>query len=801
MQSIAHIRESDKEIQTVKEHLLGVKGLAESYGKKLGIQHITGLAGLLHDVGKYTYEFRDYIERAVFHPELAPRRGSVDHSTAGGRVLYNLYHKDTTDPFQKILAEIVGNAIISHHSYLQDFIAPDLESNYLKRVRDKELCEFTTSMDCFFRYVMGEDEFYEYVGQALVELKEFMDKTPRQMMFLTKYIFSALIDADRTDTRRFEEDKTEEELVDSPLFESYYGKLMDKLRTYKKDERSNHPINVLRADMSEQCDRFAENPSGIYTLSIPTGGGKTLASLRYALKHAQLHRKQRIIYVVPFTTIIEQNAKDVRDILQDDIHVLEHHSNVIENERDEDEDEDGVITKKQKLKLARDNWDSPIIFTTMVQFLNVFYAKGNRNTRRLHNLSNAVLIFDEVQKVPVNCISLFNEALNFLKNDARSSVLLCTATQPALDYVNHRLEINPEGEIIDQLDDVMDQFKRVEIIDETTSPMTNEQLAEWILEKVADDQQSLLAILNTKTVVKDLYERLKGENLPTYHLSTSMCATHRKRHLREMKDLLKANIPFICVTSQLIEAGVDVSFDCVVRSLAGLDSIAQAAGRCNRHGEHELKNVYVIDHAEEKLDKLKEIKEGKALSKKILIDIKNDPNEYGGHLLSREAMEFYFKRFYHTFKEDLNYPILKLGDKKMTDLLFYSLKNGYTKDYVKENETGTLELMNTNSYRTAADHFHVIDDSTIPVLVPYKEGKNLIAELNSAAHIEDLTKLLQKAQQYTVNLYPHEFNKLTSEKGVEAHLDGLVYELKEGWYSNEYGVDLGGESELEIELY
>lgn len=804
MNSIAHIRESDKKIQTVEEHLLGVKALAESYGEKIGIRHIAGLAGMLHDMGKYTDSFRSYIWKAVYQPESAQKRGEVDHSTAGGKLLYDMYHKDTEDPFKKILAEIVGNAIISHHSYLQDFITPTLESKYLYRVRDKEISEFDLSKDCFFRYVMSEEEFNEYVNIALIELKTFMDRTPTQTMFLTKYIFSALIDADRTNTREFEDNRAgEEPLHHHSLFQSYYSKLMDKLNSYKSDETAGDHINKLRADMSEQCEKFAKKASGIYTLSIPTGGGKTLASLRYALKHAEMYHKQRIIYVVPFTTIIEQNAQEIRNILQDDSYILEHHSNVIhekdiDDEGKEDEERESIMNTKQKLNLAQDNWDSPIVFTTLVQFLNVFYAKGNRNTRRLHNLSNAILIFDEVQKVPVHCISLFNETLNFLKKDAHSSVLLCTATQPALDYVKHRLEINLDGEIIDHLDDVTEQFKRVEIIDETATPMANGQLADWVLEKVANDRQNMLVILNTKTVVKDLYERVKGENLPVYHLSTSMCAAHRKQHLREVKDLLKAKIPFICVTTQLIESGVDVSFDCVVRSLAGLDSIAQAAGRCNRNGEHELKSVYVIDHAEEKLDKLKEIKEGKALSKRILIDIKNNPNEYGGRLLSREAMEFYFKRFFSTFNEELDYPILELGDKKMTDLLFYSQRNGYTRDYMVENGIRTLEFMNTNSYKTAADHFQVIDDSTTPVLAPYKEGKTLIVKLNSATHVEDLTGLLRKAQQYTVNLYPHEINKLIAEKGLETHLDGLVYELKEGWYSNEYGFDVKGEGELEF---
>ncbi|GJM77091.1 hypothetical protein HMSSN036_93070 [Paenibacillus macerans] len=296
---------------------------------------------------------------------------------------------------------------------------------------------------------------------------------------------------------------------------------------------------MLRARMSEQCDVFAaERPSGIYTLSIPTGGGKTLASLRYALRHACKYNKQRIIYVVPYTTIIEQNADEVRKILKDSEHILEHHSNIIEDDPngrgDDDEADDGIITDKEKLKLSRDNWDSPIIFTTLVQFLNVFYAKGNRNTRRMHNLSHSVIVFDEVQKVPIHCIALFNEALNFLKQDAHCSILLCTATQPTLEEVKRSLWKDRDGEIVPNLSEVAKAFKRVELIDQTEDPMTNETLAGWVKSEI-NGWGSTLIILNTKRVVKDLYEKLKDFPVPVYHLSTSMCAAHRKEQLEEIE--------------------------------------------------------------------------------------------------------------------------------------------------------------------------------------------------------------------------------------------------------------------------
>lgn len=801
MSYIAHIRESDNQIQTVEEHLLDVKELAESYGEKIGVKHLAGLAGVLHDLGKYSNEFRNYIIEAINNPDAPPKRGSVDHSTAGGKLLYEMFHSSKIVRNTALVAEVVGNAIISHHSYLQDFLNPDLESNYLKRVRDKELSEFDRSKQAFFENVMNQKDFYNYVGKAAEELETFLAKespenNEKQLMFLTKFIFSTLIDADRTNTRLFEENNCNESVEDhKALFNTYYERLMGKINSFNQYPNANTPINLLRTEMSDQCDHFGGNPSGIYTLSIPTGGGKTLASLRYALKHAKLFNKKRIIYVVPYTTIIEQNAEEVRKILMDEANILEHHSNVIEDVNDNDEHQSGKMSVQQKLKLAKDNWDSPIIFTTMVQFLNVFYAKGSRNIRRLHNLSESVIIFDEVQKVPISCVSLFNQALNFLKIYAHSSMVLCTATQPALDFVEHKLEINTDAEIVENLERVIEAFKRVEIIDQATDKLFNtEKLAEFIEEKM-EEVQSILVILNTKTVVKKLYEQLleKEKVIPIYHLSTSMCATHRNKILEEVRFQLKEGNKIICISTQLIEAGVDVSFDCVIRSLSGLDSIAQAAGRCNRHGERNIQNVYVIDHEEEKLDRLKEIKVGKQVSRKILIDIKKDKSNHGGHILSTKAMDRYFKEFYTEFESNLNYFVPKLK-KEMTELLTETkTKYSYHEAYFN-NEKKHLPLFITNSYRTAAEHFRVIDDITTSVLVPYGAGKDIIAELNGDGSIEDLSRLLKKAQQYTINLFKYEKERLAENEGLVSLMDGEILALKEGAYNKEFGLNIENDS-------
>lgn len=806
MESIAHIREMDKRVQTVEEHLLEVRALAEVYGEKLGAKHLAGLAGMLHDLGKYTQEFSEYIKAAVSGSPNVPKRGSVDHSTAGGKLLYDLFHLRTNNPYKRIMAEIVGNAIISHHSYLKDFINPHLESPFLKRVRDTALNEFEQSKQAFFEYVISEQEFYEYVDKAAAELEQMLTDDSNigfevRCMFLTKFVFSALIDADRTNTRIFEANRAADpDVAVGNLFHIYYTRLMAKMDSFQAEANADSPIHVLRRDMSEQCDRFAFKPSGVYTLSIPTGGGKTLASLRYALKHAHLFNKKRIVYILPYTTIIEQNAEEVRRILKDEANILEHHSNVVmEDSEENDEEQDGMaMTTRQKLTLAKDNWDAPIVFTTMVQFLNVFYAKGSRFIRRLHRLCDAVIIFDEVQKIPTSCISLFNQALNFLKVYGQSSIVLCTATQPALDFVEQKLDINPDAEMIDDIDQVIDAFKRVEIIDRATEETFNHvKLTEFIQDQL-DEVRSVLVILNTKAVVKSLYRQLKelaeNQGAAIYHLSTLMCASHRKDILNQVKAHLIRKEKVICVSTPLIEAGVDVSFECVIRSMAGLDSIAQAAGRCNRHGEDAIRQVYVINHVEENLQHLKEIRVGKQSTRKILTDLKRNPADHGGHLLSRPAMKRYFQEYYSELRSNLNYSIASLR-KDMTELLFASKSSAdtYFQAYRYERKE-QLPLFIANSYGTAAEHFHVIEDHTTAVIVPYGGGKDVIADLNGAGTIDDLTRLIRKAQQFTVNLYEHELRQLDLSGGMESCLDGKVLVLKEGAYSEDFGCDIENDS-------
>lgn len=796
MEYIAHIRNEDGQIQSVQEHLLSVSQLSGQFGSKIGVDRLAYIAGLLHDSGKLSTEFRDYILEAVYNPNRPPKKGSVDHSTAGGKLLFEHFHQSEHSVSAHLITEIVGNVILSHHMGLQDFLSPDSSSPYLRRVTEKEIANFEKIQCEFFQSITPLESLKQDLLKSENELKSIFHlnhkrsqtKNPHlTMSFLTKYIFSCLIDADRTDTRCFEENRdVPEQKSNKAIFEIFYERLIDHLDVLNDNSQEANVIQRLRAQMSNECDAFADRPSGIYTLSIPTGGGKTLSSLRYALRHAVKYNKERIVYVVPYTSIIEQNAAEVREILQEDEHILEHHSNVISSD-----EADTPYTQRKILQLAKDNWDSPIIFTTMVQFLNTFYSKGTRDIRRLHHLANAVIIFDEVQSVPIKCVALFNEALNFLRNVCDSSILLCTATQPALDYVEKSIDAI-DGEMIEQLDEIADQFKRVEIVDQTSTDGWNtHELSDFVIEEL-DDALSILIILNTKTVVKKLYKQLiEDSNYTVYHLSTSMCAAHRKETLAKLKQALLNGEKVICISTQLIEAGVNISFDCVIRSMAGLDSIAQAAGRCNRHGEQDRRNVYIINHKEEHLKHLKIIKAGSEITARILKDKQN------GHiqddLLSTEVMQLYFKNYYHELEKELYYHVPALKEN------IYNLFAGSEKykRYQKDKTGEPFPLQIYSSMKTAADHFHVIEQKSTSVLVPYGGGKDIIAELNGNVGMKDMSSILKNAQSYIVNVFEHELQALSRAGDLVYLFDGKVLVLRENVYDLNYGISIGEEGKMD----
>lgn len=807
MDFIAHIRGSDGEYQFLKDHLKEVMKIAEEIGGKLGISHVSGLAGMLHDMGKYSDEFQLYLREAYNNPDNPPKRGSVNHSTAGGKFLMENYHIsfNSKSKISPVLIECVSNAIYSHHGQLLDMVDSEGKSPFMDRAQPAKAIDFEQVYERFFNEVCDEQTFSQYIQKANLELQSFLSpigklKSKQEaiaglnkaLAFLTKFIFSALIDADRKNSKEFEENTTSFEHDTKKLFKQFENELVTSLRE-KQINAVQNQITKLRQQMSENCFEKATLPTGIYTLSIPTGGGKTLASLRFALQHAQIHGKTRIVNVIPFTTIIEQNAEEVRNILNAKNYVLEHHSNVVMKEIEFEENNNfsfKELQQSEKLRNAKDDWNAPIIFTTMVQFLNTFFDGASRNTRRLHNLANSIIIFDEVQTVPVSCISLFNEAINFLKDFCHTTIILCTATQPALEYVEKKIQV--DGELIDNLGAISKAFKRTEVIPLMKNDSWNtEELAQFVKEKV-NECGNVLVILNTKNIVKQLFDKLNVEDFQVYHLSTSMCPSHRKSILKEVRHKLKVGEKIVCISTQLIEAGVDVSFNCVIRSLAGLDSIAQAAGRCNRHGEADIRDVFVINNGEEKLDKLRTIQEGKRCTEYIIKDILANPALFEGNLLSSSAIHHYFQMFYKTFEYHVDYPINELNTS------IYEILLGENK-FKKESPYKNKFKINS-SFKTAAEHFEVIEGNTYTIIVPYGDGKELISTLTGSDLIGDYNSFFKKAQQCSVNIFKYEFDQLIKNSLIRKVELGFstIYIAMETAYDKSYGLSVGGNASLEL---
>ncbi len=443
---VAHIRKRDKKEQLLSNHLNNTSQIAEKFCSKFGMASFGKVAGLLHDLGKATEEFQEYLRdlnSMVDSDEdgyitLAGKKGKIDHSTAGAQYVHeNLLKNPLAESNDNsIIAQIISLIIASHHSGLIDCITPEGENSYIQRIgKEKKLTRINESLRTVDLEIIKKVEEVFSNGPLLSELKEIRRSLQEKeddfstcafkSGLLVKLLFSCLIDADRLDTSDFE-------YPENPVVRNYgkyinWDLLMEAFEQYIKSLPHKSEVDKIRKSISETCREFAEgNGRGLYHLTVPTGGGKTLSSLRFALHHVKKHNMDRIFYIIPYTSIIDQNADVVRSIFiqflrgAEDIDriVLEHHSNLTPEEE----------TTQQRL--LSENWDAPIVFTTMVQFLESVFGSGTRSIRRFHQLANSVIIFDEIQTLPVKCVHLFNLVVRFLVKGAKSTVILCTATQP-----------------------------------------------------------------------------------------------------------------------------------------------------------------------------------------------------------------------------------------------------------------------------------------------------------------------------------------------------------------------------------
>ena len=821
---IAHVRQTDKCPQSVQTHLVETSELAKIFARKLNLESVGELLGLMHDFGKYSRKFQKYIhdETGLLNPDLddeesTPNGSKVDHSTAGAQWVYRELRKfGAAQGIGEFFGQMLGLCIASHHGEgLIDCL--DDEGNTIWKKRFEKDDELTHLVECEHNADEAvQQKAKELAGENLIrsllnavkpilsdqatnnKIKEFY------LGCLTRFLFSCLIDADRINSSDFEREAQKEirRLTEKPDWQSAIDKLEAKLAGFE----NRYPIDEIRRKISDDCLKKADDSQDIYTLTVPTGGGKTLASLRYALHHAQKHNLDRIIYIIPYTSIIDQNAQAVREIFGEDW-VLEHHSN-LEPEKQSWQD-----------KLLSENWDKPIVFTTMVQFLDAWFGGGTRGARHIHPMTNAVLIFDEIQTLPVKCVHLFCNVLNWLTTFGKSTAVLCTATQPLLGESGLRnfpedkresiasrglLRLSEDAEIMGKhqdLDKLFDELSRVEI-------QFNEKVGGWNVEEAGtfllkqfQTTQSCLFIVNTKKWAQELYQYCKAQNVPSealFHLSTNQCAAHRKAIFDTIKARLENKEPVICISTQLIEAGVDISMACVIRALGGLDSIAQAAGRCNRHGEKDGKGlVWVLNLQEQDFTRvLPDIAIGKDKAGTIFRKFK------GEDILQPKAMSQYFELYFYNRSDEMMYSI---NEKAKNDGLLHWLSDncfnvgakfkGHLKnDILRKHDLYPLLMQ---SFKSAGHIFQVIDAPTRSVIVPYGKGKEYIATLCGTWDVKEMSEAKKKAQRYSVNVFPKEWDKLQEKNALHETIKGSgIYYLKERHYNDEFGLSLDETSDM-----
>lgn len=786
---IAHIRSSDKCSQTVAAHNDGVAKLAKSTGAVYGLENLASFCGRNHDDGKNTLDYYEYIKAAAEGKHVV--RGSVPHSIYGACFADHLVKSE--DLSSRLAAEMIQIAIMSHHG-LRDALTKDGIITYL-RAAERISDSYGDVEDIVYKK-NGKEVISEEFAKACAEAKNIQGKIrklrPKENglgsahIYLALYVrllTSILIDADRTDTACFEDNLEPSEQLSAKerkkLWSCYRANCEIEIKKMRIKKEPT-PLDYLRNEISEECSGFDGGACGVFRLVVPCGAGKTLSALRYALQTAEQYEKCHIFYIAPYNSILEQNANEIAKYIGDDNAVLRHHSNMVFDKDDEEQE--------KRYKLLTENWSqSPIIATSAVQFLNTLFAAKTSDVRRVQALGNAVIIVDEIQALPIKVLSLFNAAMNFLSSFCKTSVLLCSATQPLLDELNEYRLLHPQN-IIQDVDRYSEAFKRVKI--EACiegNGFSSDEAADFIFRQ-AQNVKSLLAIVNTKTTARRIAKRIRKLSQGQYkvfHLSTNMCPAHRISVITEMCGYLsnkESSQKVICVSTTLIEAGVDVSFESVVRSLAGLDSIIQSAGRCNRNRETRCGTLCVIYINDEKISNVGHIKEAQEITREILYHIRTNADHYPDGALSKTAMDEFYSKYYRPLHKEMAFPLKNDPEHTILDLLTNNPAGS------KRNKA-SIGLLLKQAFREAGEAFEVIEDADRKtVIVEYNDDAHKHIEALLTSHlICEQKKELRYLQQYSIQLHPYIIEKIGA--GIYHENEVGVMILSADFYSKYYGID------------
>ena len=682
--------------QTLQSHSVNVGEMAVEFAHVFGAQEIACQTGQLHDLGKYSEAFNHRLHGGP----------SVDHATAGAKI--------AVEHWGGVIGKLMAFCIAGHHAGLAN---GNGEGDNRRTLKQRLALQFGADIPAL-----------DNLWQQEIKLPQTLSAPPLKAdahhpffsyAFFTRMLYSCLVDADYLDTEAFYsnlENKAIERggYPDLNALQHNFNQFINKFRRrvaqaskQTEAEKRNAALNRLRSEILDYAVEQATQPQGLFTLTVPTGGGKTFTSMAFALEHAKHHGMRRVIYVIPFTSIIEQNASEFRKAFGElgEQAVLEHHSTF----------DDGKLQNeatKDKLRLASENWDAPIVVTTAVQFFESLFADRSSRCRKLHNIAGSVIILDEAQMLPLNLLLPIMQAIKELAQNYRCSVVMCTATQPAVQAENgfyrgfeNVLEIAPKPTAL------FDKLRR------TTVQHIGTQTDADLLAKLGEYLQ-MLVIVNNRRHARSLYDQAKHLD-GTFHLTTLMCAKHRSQKLDEIRVRLKNGEPCRVIATSLIEAGVDVDFPLVMRAEAGLDSVAQAAGRCNREGKRSSENSFVWIFAPEEQWKAPPELATQAAVMRLTAD------EFSDDLLSTQAVAAYFAELYQLKGSELdNKKILKM-----------------------HNDTGqSLDF----PFQTIADKFRMIESHMQPLIIPFDvDTENLISSLHHADHIGGL---LRKLQPYIVQI-------------------------------------------------
>ena len=696
----AHSAENrpESDWQTLKSHAENVAALVAQFAEPFGAAEIARYTALLHDLGKYSEPFQNRLRGAA---------KPVNHSTAGAKEAITRW---------KMTGKLMAYCIAGHHAGLANGSG---EGNNRSTLKERLAADIPA---------------LNPVWQAEIPLPEKIAAPPLKsnpkypgfaQAFFTRMLYSCLVDADYLDTEAFYARLDGKTVARGgyPSLEALQQAFNQHLQNVRADAKENSEggqaeLNRLRNDILDHAQQQAALPPGLFTLTVPTGGGKTYTSMAFALEHARQHGQRRIIYVIPFTSIIEQNAAEFRKAFGDlgAAAVLEHHSTFDDRKLQERDTRD-------KLRHATENWDAPIVVTTAVQFFESLFADRSARCRKLHNIAGSVIILDEAQMLPLHLLRPVMAAIDELARNYRCTVVMCTATQPAISADNGFY-----GGFSDVREIAPEPARLYAALRRTTVRHIDKQSDAELLEQLTNHPQ-LLIIVNNRRHARSLYDSAKPLD-GTYHLTTLMCAEHRSQVLDTIRARLKAGAPCRLIATSLIEAGVDVSFPRLMRAEAGADSIAKAAGRCNRENKWSADNSEVlIFHPEEKWQAPPELAANAACMRETL---RND-----GDLLAPKAMTAYFARIY-----DLN-----------------DLDKHHILDRLIANAGRELNF----PFQTIAEKCRVIESNhMLPLLIPYDAKAEAL--INDLEHADTIGGLLRQLQRYTVQV-PESALKILFGKG------------------------------------